>query len=122
MLCETLVNYHHPPSRHRRLFLRGRLPFRLGQSRRAHRYPEMLLSSIVLAFALPLARAVVVRAPRDFHDHSDEVGRALPGSWYHEPDHPVHALFKRAPGDGTTYAPVGTPGKPYCRMFNSDLV
>jgi hypothetical protein len=34
--------------------------------------------------------------------------------WYHEDNHPVHALFKRGPvDDGVPYSAIGTPGKPW---------
>lgn len=60
----------------------------------------MLISSIsLLTFVVCYARA----APRILHS-------PLPTAWHHEPNHPVHALFRRAPGDGVTYPPVGTPG------------
>ena len=66
-----------------------------------------------LLFALPLIRAAAVPNSYDSHDHSHshDVRQPLPNTWYHARDHPVHELFKRAPGDGTNYAPVGTPGK-----------
>ncbi|KAH0839752.1 carbohydrate esterase family 4 protein [Lanmaoa asiatica] len=42
------------------------------------------------------------------HSHSD--GRRLPSRWYHEEDHPVYSLFRRAgSNDGVTYATIGTP-------------
>jgi len=45
--------------------------------------------------------------------HEAETGGTLPlKKWYHEDDHPVHALFKRGPvDDGISYYAVGTPGK-----------
>jgi hypothetical protein len=30
--------------------------------------------------------------------------------WCQPPDHPVHALFRRAIDDGSSYVPVGSPG------------
>ncbi|PPQ91816.1 hypothetical protein CVT25_000265 [Psilocybe cyanescens] len=61
-----------------------------------------LISCLVVRIAaVPTPSATVE------HDHVHNVHRALPGSWYHDQDHPVHELFKRAPpGDGTTYADV----------------
>ncbi|KAF8165345.1 hypothetical protein B0H34DRAFT_793744 [Crassisporium funariophilum] len=70
-----------------------------------------MLFSIALLFALPLVRAVAVPASHDshVHDHSHDIRQSLPSSnWYHREDHPVHVLFKRAPGDGTNYDPVGS--------------
>ncbi|PPR06961.1 hypothetical protein CVT26_004281 [Gymnopilus dilepis] len=45
------------------------------------------------------------------HDFDDAVSQSLPSkTWYQDPEHPVHALFRRdAVGDGTTYAQVGSP-------------
>ncbi|KAI0638210.1 hypothetical protein C8Q77DRAFT_1153878 [Trametes polyzona] len=49
--------------------------------------------------------------PHDTHDHDHSVRRALPNTWYHPEDHPVHALFRRADEktDGATYAAIGSP-------------
>src|SRR5258705_8093258 len=68
----------------------------------------MLFSKAAIVFALPLLRAASV--PLHGGDHVDEVPNSLPGAWYHEPTHPVHSLFRRAPDDGTPYPVVGTPG------------
>jgi hypothetical protein len=70
-----------------------------------------ILQILFVAFAL--IRAAAVPTPYDSHDHnhSHDVRQPLPNTWYQARDHPVHELFKRAPGDGTNYAPVGTPGK-----------
>ncbi|KAI9574858.1 carbohydrate esterase family 4 protein [Boletus coccyginus] len=60
-------------------------------------------------FALLLA-ATVAHASVDPTSHSHTDGRRLPSRWYHEEDHPVHNLFRRAGNnDGVTYAAVGTP-------------
>lgn len=53
--------------------------------------------------------------------HSHGSHSALPGTWFHPPDHPVHALFRRQNGtdlstDGMNYPPVGSPS-----MFLCDL-
>ena len=70
----------------------------------------MLFSLVSLLFALPLVLAASIHTPHDSHDdHAHEINQALPGTWYQDPDHPVHSLFKRAPGDGTDYPAVGTP-------------
>lgn len=66
----------------------------------------MLISSIallIISHCLWSTRA----APTELHDHT--VHTSLPAAWHHEPDHPLHALFRRAPGDGITYPAVGTP-------------
>jgi len=57
----------------------------------------IFLSCFTKVFSLP------------YHD-THATNRALPASrsWYQHPDHPVHALFKRADGDGNNYAPVGS--------------
>ncbi|KAI0254781.1 hypothetical protein BJV78DRAFT_1370340 [Lactifluus subvellereus] len=46
--------------------------------------------------------------------HSHGSRSALPGTWFHPPGHPVHALFRRQNGtalstDGISYPPVGSP-------------
>ncbi|KAF8974562.1 hypothetical protein BDZ97DRAFT_1900211 [Flammula alnicola] len=63
----------------------------------------------LILLALPLLRTLAVPTPHDSHDHLHNVRKALPTTWYQPRDHPVHDLFKRAPGDGTDYAAVGTP-------------
>lgn len=74
--------------------------------------PLMFLP-LVLLLALPLIHAAAVPNTHDFddHNHSHDVRQSLPTNWYQARDHPVHKLFKRAPGDGTNYAPVGDPGR-----------
>lgn len=65
----------------------------------------------------PMSRAVffftlflTFAASLPLNDDTHSVYRRLPTAWYHSADHPVHALFKRGPpGDGTNYAPVGSP-------------
>ncbi|KAJ6489900.1 carbohydrate esterase family 4 protein [Mycena sanguinolenta] len=57
--------------------------------------------------AFPLLSSAAVLQQR--HDHSHNVERRLPSTWYHPPGHPVHSLFRRdADTDGVTYAPVGS--------------
>lgn len=64
----------------------------------------MLLASLLLAACTVLAVSVPTS---DAHDHS--VRRSLGGQWYHEPDHPVHNLFRRSgQTDGITYPAVGS--------------
>ncbi|KAF8913899.1 hypothetical protein CPB84DRAFT_1757852 [Gymnopilus junonius] len=56
-------------------------------------------------------RTAAVPALGYSHDHHHESPQSLPSkTWYQDPEHPVHALFRRdALGDGTTYAAVGSP-------------
>lgn len=60
-----------------------------------------------LLFVLPLVSALAVSrdALGDFSDL-----RLPEKTWYHNNDHPVHALFKRSGTDGTDYPQVGSPG------------
>ncbi|KAJ7771364.1 hypothetical protein DFH07DRAFT_804088 [Mycena maculata] len=65
----------------------------------------MLLLTALLFPGL-LSTASVIR----HEDHSHTTAERLPSTWYHDSDHPVNALFKRAPTtDGITYAEVGSP-------------
>ncbi|KAJ7923398.1 chitin deacetylase [Mycena leptocephala] len=64
---------------------------------------------ILTLLFVPLLSAASVLQRRYDHDHSHDVAKRLPSTWYHHPDHPVHALFRRdAATDGITYAPVGS--------------
>ncbi|KAI0322461.1 hypothetical protein OF83DRAFT_1167517 [Amylostereum chailletii] len=38
----------------------------------------------------------------------DSFPRALPGSWFHPEDHPLHALFRRQSSPNASFAPVGS--------------
>jgi len=59
----------------------------------------LLATSVVYAIVAPTLES-----------HTE--GTPLLNSWYHEDNHPVHALFKRAAvGNAVSYAEVGTPGK-----------
>ncbi|KAJ7717003.1 carbohydrate esterase family 4 protein [Mycena metata] len=60
---------------------------------------------------LPLLSVASIHS-RHQHDHAHNIAKRLPSpQWYHEPDHPVHELFRRgAPTDGVTYAAVGSDG------------
>jgi hypothetical protein len=60
------------------------------------------------AFILVVFFAFALSLP--INDNAHHVHKALPSTWFHPDNHPVHALFKRAPGDGVTYPPVGSPG------------
>ncbi|KAJ7804057.1 carbohydrate esterase family 4 protein [Mycena olivaceomarginata] len=55
---------------------------------------------------LPLLSMASVLQHRYDHDHSHNVKRHLPSTWYHHPSHPVHSLFRR--DENITYAPVGS--------------
>ena len=58
-----------------------------------------------------LLLAGALTAPALAHDGHHIEAKALPGSWYHAPDHPAYKLFRRGQDtDGTNYATVGTPG------------
>lgn len=60
----------------------------------------------VLLLAATVARASVKPASQS-HAH----GERLSTRWYHEEDHPVYSLFRRAgSNDGVAYAAIGTPG------------
>ncbi|KAG5652434.1 hypothetical protein H0H81_005030 [Sphagnurus paluster] len=61
-----------------------------------------------LLLALP---AIVQAALLHSHDNdgSHHVPQRLPTTWHHPEDHPVNALFKRGPTDGTDYPTVGSP-------------
>ncbi|KAF7311286.1 Carbohydrate esterase family 4 protein [Mycena kentingensis (nom. inval.)] len=71
-----------------------------------------MLGSLTLLSIPLLASAAAIQGRHDDHDHAHNVARLLPGQWYHDNDHPSHALFKRATAgatDGVTYPTVGTP-------------
>ncbi|KAJ7258796.1 hypothetical protein B0H12DRAFT_1182439 [Mycena haematopus] len=60
---------------------------------------------LVLALlALPLLSTA--HGNRD--DDSHAAAKRLPSAWFHEPEHPVHELFRRGDTDGVTYATVGS--------------
>ncbi|KAG0709635.1 carbohydrate esterase family 4 protein [Suillus ampliporus] len=62
-----------------------------------------------LSAILLLATSVVYASVAPTHESHTE-NKPLRNKWYHEDDHPLHALFKRGPvGDGITYDAVGTP-------------
>ncbi|PPQ75864.1 hypothetical protein CVT26_000279 [Gymnopilus dilepis] len=78
-----------------------------------------MISQIIFCVYLSLFLGGAAAAPspttsdRLSHNHLHSVPRALPGNaWHHEPDHPVHKLFRRD-ADGSsnfsTMAAVGTP-------------
>ena len=70
----------------------------------------MLFTTLLLFGVISYIQAAAITRPNDFHDtHEHDVyDKPLPDSWYQEPNHPVHSLFRRV--DGTNYAAVGTPG------------
>ncbi|KAK7044290.1 carbohydrate esterase family 4 protein [Favolaschia claudopus] len=57
--------------------------------------------------ALPLLSYASVYPRHDDHPHTDS--NPLPSTWYHDSNHPVHALFRRGDNsDGSNYAAVGS--------------
>ncbi|KAJ6495464.1 carbohydrate esterase family 4 protein [Mycena sanguinolenta] len=57
--------------------------------------------------ALPLLSSAALHGRHDAHAHTDT--KRLPtADWFHESDHPVHALFRREDTDGVTYPTVGS--------------
>lgn len=67
--------------------------------------------------AILLAASAVYASVAPAHESHTE-NKPLGKRWYHEDDHPVHALFKRGPvGDGIIYPAIGTPGKPLYLIF-----
>ncbi|KAF8559108.1 carbohydrate esterase family 4 protein [Imleria badia] len=59
-------------------------------------------------FTSALLLAATVAHASVYPAHTD--GERLPSRWYHEEDHPVHSLFRRAgSNDGVAYAAIGTP-------------
>lgn len=68
---------------------------------------SMYSKAAVLLLSAALVPGSVVAHPGHEHVARDAI---LPGTWYHEPDHPLHALFRRdISTDGATYPEVGTP-------------
>lgn len=70
-----------------------------------------MFSSLAAAFLLllPLSSSVHGAAiPRN--DNDNDVSQTPPNSWFHDDNHPAHALFRRqdAP-DTTTFPEVGSP-------------
>ncbi|KAJ6527701.1 hypothetical protein B0H19DRAFT_1275066 [Mycena capillaripes] len=63
---------------------------------------------ILCLLVFPFLSTASVLPHRNDHDHPHSVEKRLPSTWYHHPDHPVHALFRRGDTDGVTYAPVGS--------------
>ncbi|KAJ7171527.1 carbohydrate esterase family 4 protein [Mycena filopes] len=71
----------------------------------------MLVTALCVLPLLSTAAASPTRRDPHDHDHLHDVAKRLPSAWFHDADHPVHALFKRdsATTDGITYASVGSP-------------
>ncbi len=69
---------------------------------------SFLCISLLISFSSFLLAASILPA----HAHEHRV--ALPDTWYHPRDHPLHALFRRSgdniPTDGHYYPPVGSAG------------
>ncbi|KAK7039785.1 carbohydrate esterase family 4 protein [Favolaschia claudopus] len=67
----------------------------------------MVLLATMLA--LPLLSYASTYPRHNDHSHSHSEANALLSRWYHDSDHPVHALFRRGnKTDGVTYAAVGS--------------
>ena len=69
-----------------------------------------MLSSLagLLLLLLPLSSSVHGAAiPRHDNDHDHVSQGSLPSTWFHNDDHPVHALFRRQAT--TTFPEVGSP-------------
>lgn len=65
-----------------------------------------------LTAVLLTASAAYASVTPTYRFHTEDT--PLHEMWYHEDDHPVHALFKRGPvDDGVSYPAIGTPGKPW---------
>jgi len=82
----------------------------------------MLFTAFLLLLAISRIQAAVISVLPNDHAHENDVyDKPLPASWYQPEDHPVHYLFKRAPGDGIPYPAVGSPGQsPYLhRVFEA---
>lgn len=79
-----------------------------------------VLSPVLFIVAFIQFTNAIPAAAHDFHDHSDNIEKRLPNTWHLPSDHPVHALFKRAPGD---YPQVGSPSKfKYSTFYSTALI
>ncbi|EJD01510.1 glycoside hydrolase/deacetylase [Fomitiporia mediterranea MF3/22] len=66
---------------------------------------------MVALTALAVASASLALVAAHPHPHASETRSApLPGRWYHEEDHPVHALFRRAPTNSKRADPSPSVG------------
>jgi chitin deacetylase len=69
-----------------------------------------LAASLILVSLFSSVYAAVIPS-HDSHAHH-HVSQGLPDRWYHDDEHPVHALFRRqavAPADFPTFPQVGGP-------------
>jgi chitin deacetylase len=73
-----------------------------------------MLSSLLLLAGIPLlsvvSAAVIPSHDTDAHNYAPQ--DPLPNHWYHDDDHPAHALFRRQAGTPTqpsAFPQVGTP-------------
>lgn len=58
----------------------------------------------------PLSSSVYGAAiPRNDNDDAHVSQSSLPSTWYHEDDHPVHALFRRQATPSSSFPEVGSP-------------
>ena len=73
---------------------------------------EVMLSLNLFLIALPVTHTLALPIWHDLSRNSVPMARPSQ-TWYQSPDHPVHALFRRASEDDAEiiYAPVGSPGK-----------
>ena len=72
----------------------------------------MLPSLLLAGFSLLSAVSAAVIPLHDTHDHDHVPQRILPDRWYHNDEHPVHALFRRQAATPTSlsdFPQVGTP-------------
>jgi hypothetical protein len=70
-----------------------------------------MLSIIFSFLSLFLLSAGAASGPAHGHPRHHQVRQTLPSrTWYHEPEHPVHALFRRdnASSDGANYPTIGS--------------
>ena len=71
-----------------------------------------MLSLNLFLVVLPAVHAIALPKWHDVLSRSSVPVSSPSQAWYHSPDHPVHALFRRAQDDAAVvYPPVGSPGK-----------
>lgn len=63
-----------------------------------------------LALNVAAAASAAVLPSDGHHEHEHVTRQRVPGQWWHDDEHPVHSLFRRASDDGTDYPDVGSPG------------
>lgn len=74
--------------------------------------PRLVMSFLYVTLLLSFFSSLLTASILPAHAHKHH--GALPDTWYHTRDHPVHALFRRSgnniPTDGHDYPPVGSAG------------